>query len=54
MYVGPWSAPTDGDLWNSTAFNGAELSYGELRAVDPVGAAVDFMRARHQALSGAA
>jgi len=55
VYVGPWSAPTDGDLWNSTAFNGAELSYGELRAaVDPVGAAVEFMRARHDALSGAA
>ena len=52
MYVGPWSAPTDGELWNATAFNGAEVGYAELLAADdPIAAAVEFMRARHDALT---
>ena len=54
VYVGPWSASTNGDLWNATAFNGAELSYAELRAADdPIAEAVEFMRSRHEALTGA-
>jgi hypothetical protein len=52
LYVGPWSAPTDGELWNATAFNGAELGYAELLAAeDPVAAAVEFMRSRYEALT---
>jgi hypothetical protein len=52
VYVGPWSASTDGDLWNATAFNGAELGYGDLVAAgDSVAMAVDFMRSRHAALA---
>jgi hypothetical protein len=51
-YVGPWSAPTDGRLWNATGFKGAELSYAELLASDdPVASAVEFMRVRHDALA---
>ena len=55
MYVGPWSGSTDdGDLWNATAFNGAELNYAELRAADdPTAEAVEFMRVRHETLTGA-
>jgi hypothetical protein len=52
VYVGPWSAPTDGDLWNASAFNGAELGYGELVAGDePAAMAVEFMRSRRAALT---
>jgi hypothetical protein len=54
VYIGPWSASTEGDLWNATAFNGAELQYGELVAADdPVRMAVEFMRSRHAALTAA-
>ena len=54
VYVGPWSASTEGDLWNATAFNGAELEYAELVAAgDPMATAVEFMRARHAALAAA-
>lgn len=54
VYVGPWSAPDHGELWNATAFNGAELAYAELLAADdPVSAAVEFMRLRYEALTGA-
>ena len=53
VYVGPWSASTDGDLWNATAFHGAELGYAELCAAkEPVAAAAEFMRVRHQVLIG--
>ena len=45
----PVEPPTDGELWNATAFNGAELGYAELLAADdPITAAVEFMRARHE------
>ena len=26
LYVAPWSPPDDGELWNATAFTGAELT----------------------------
>jgi hypothetical protein len=53
VYVGPWNAPTEGELWNATGFNGAELAYAELlSADDPLAAAVAFMRARYEALTG--
>jgi hypothetical protein len=55
VYVGPWAATDDPELWNATAFNGAELGYAELRATDdPAGAAFDFMRSRYEALAAAA
>ena len=48
LYVVPWTPErADGDLWNSTAFNGAELSYQELLAAeDQRETALDFFRAR--------
>lgn len=52
LYVGPWSAPTDGELWNAIAFNGAEVAYAELLgADDPVAGAVEFMCLRYEALT---
>jgi len=54
VYVGPWSAPTEGELWNATGFDGAELGYAELLgADDPVAAALEFMRARYNGLADA-
>ena len=51
FYVGPWDARPEGDLWNGSGFNGAEISYEELsRAADPVEAAVEFANRRKQAL----
>jgi hypothetical protein len=51
FYVGPWSAPADGDLWNASGFAGAELAYAELaKNEDPVQLAVDFSRTRKRAL----
>ncbi len=51
LYVGPWSAPPDGPLWNATAFPGAELSYAELlTAADRRAAALEFYRSRKEAL----
>jgi len=32
LYVTPWSEQVDGELWQATAFRGAELSYAELLA----------------------
>lgn len=50
-YVGPWSEQPSSPLWNATGFPGAELSYAELLgAEDPAAAALDFCRARRQAL----
>ena len=47
LYVVPWSAAVEGELWAATAFNGAELSYGELLACDDRrAAALDFFRTR--------
>jgi hypothetical protein len=51
FYVGPWTAPPTGELWNATGFPGAELGYRALAAADdPVILAVDFARTRKQAL----
>lgn len=53
LYVGPWTAPVGGELWNATAFTGAELGYSELaRADDQVGTALEFFASRRRALSG--
>jgi hypothetical protein len=52
LYVGPWSATLGGELWNATAFKGAELGYAELRgAEDPAATAAGFMRSRYEALT---
>jgi hypothetical protein len=51
LYVSLWSASGDGDLWNATAYSGAELSYAELLASeDRRIAALDFFRTRRDAL----
>jgi hypothetical protein len=51
VYVGPWRADVAGEFWNATGFKGAELGYAELlRADDPLQAALEFCRARRQAL----
>ena len=43
--------PCEGELWNATAFTGAELSYAELLASDDRrAAALDFFRARRDEL----
>ncbi len=53
VYVGPWTAPPEGELWNASGFVGAELSYAELAAAaDPIGAAVAFMDVRRRAVEG--
>src|SRR5689334_21296856 len=51
-YVGPWTAPPPGELWNATGFPGAELSYADLlNAEDPRQAALDFLTSRKDALA---
>ncbi len=51
VYVGPWTARIQGPLWSGRGFSGAELDYAELLAADdPKRTAVDFCRARGQAL----
>jgi hypothetical protein len=51
LYVGPWSAKPEGELWNATGFTGAELAYSDLVAVaDQPSLAVDFMAERYRAL----
>ena len=53
LYVGPWTAEPQGELWNASAFNGAELGYADLAdGGDPAAAALDFFAARHRALRG--
>jgi hypothetical protein len=52
LYVGPWSAEVEGELWNATAFNGAELGYAELAASDdPRTLALEFLERRRSALA---
>ena len=48
LYVVPWVPErAQGELWNATAFNGAELSYRELIAADDQREfALEFFRAR--------
>jgi len=51
LYVTPWSPPPSGELWNATAFEGAELPYHALlQADDQAAVALDFLRARLDAL----
>jgi hypothetical protein len=53
LYVGPWTAMVDGEVWNATAFNGAELGYADLIAADDAPtAALGFMRSRYEVLAG--
>jgi hypothetical protein len=50
-YVGPWTAPPPGELWNGTGFPGAELTYAELLAApDQRAAALEFFTTRTEAL----
>jgi hypothetical protein len=51
LYVGPWTAEVEGELWNAPDFAGAELGYAELLAAeDPRRTAIEFCRTRKQAL----
>lgn len=53
LYVAPWRARPEGDLWNATGFSGAELRYAELlESADPVAAASDFLNRRLASLTG--
>lgn len=52
IYVGPWSGDAEGELWNATAFSGAELGYDELVAAEePYPAAIEFLRVRLRELT---
>jgi hypothetical protein len=51
VYVAPWVATPAGELWQATAFKGAELPFAALLAADDQrAAALDFFRARLAAL----
>ena len=51
LYVGPWSAAVDGDLWNARGFTGAELAYSQLLAAEnQAAAAFEFFASRRDAL----
>lgn len=53
VYVVPWQAPPEGELWQARGFAGAELPLAELLAVaDQRAAALDFLRLRLDALNG--
>jgi hypothetical protein len=52
LYVGPWTAPPEGELWNAAGFPGAELGYAELiDQRDQLATALDFLRTRQTALA---
>ncbi|MGH2924440.1 MAG: hypothetical protein ACRDK1_00550 [Solirubrobacterales bacterium] len=52
LYVGPWTAEVEGELWDATGFTGAELDYADLLAADDAeSAAVDFFRSRFETLA---
>jgi len=52
--VAPWSGPERSDVWNATAFRGAELPLAAiLDAADQREAALEFLRDRVRRLSGA-
>lgn len=52
LYVAPWVAPEPGELWQASAFNGAELPYAQLLgAEDQRGCALEFFHARLVALT---
>jgi hypothetical protein len=51
LYVGPWTAAVEGELWQAQGFTGAELRYSELLgAADQPAAALQFFRTRQAAL----
>jgi hypothetical protein len=51
LYVTPWSPPGDGEVWNATAFTGAELPLAALLAAeDQRATALEFLHARLDAL----
>ncbi len=51
LYVGPWSPPPEGPLWNADGFPGAEMPYADLLdAEDRRPAALEFFRSRRDAL----
>lgn len=51
IYVGPWDQEVGGEIWNATAFVGAELTYEELAgAEDQLGTALAFLSERQAAL----
>jgi hypothetical protein len=51
-YVGPWSAPVSGPLWQARGFRGAEIGYSELLAAeDPRRAAIEFFMPRWDLLT---
>jgi hypothetical protein len=53
LYVTPWTARPEGELWQASGFPGAELAYAELLAApDPRAAALEFFRVRLAALNG--
>jgi hypothetical protein len=52
LYVGPWTARVEGELWQARGFTGAELGYAELLAApDPQAEALEFFRSRNRALA---
>jgi hypothetical protein len=52
LYVGPWTARPEGELWNATAFPGAELAYVQLLAADdPAATSIEFFETRARALT---
>ena len=52
LYVAPWTARPKGDLWNATAFAGAELPFSALPAAgDQRAAALAFFSQRCAALA---
>ena len=52
LYVAPWTAQPEGELWQASGFPGAELSYAELLAApDQRSAALEFFRIRLTALN---
>ncbi len=54
LYVGPWTAEVQGELWNGSGFRGSELRYAELLAAeDQRAAALEFLRTRFDALATA-
>ncbi len=52
LYVAPWGPVPDGELWQATAFRGAELAYADLlKTEDRHGMALRFFRERLDALN---
>jgi hypothetical protein len=55
LYVGPWTAEVEGDLWRASGFRGGELTYAELLGAEDQGAAaLDFFMVRKDALTATA